>query len=61
MYCLCICVCVKGINLYNYSHTYAGDDHFPQQVVGSPGQHAQIVTAQGVLTHPSQGTLSFTI
>ena len=50
-----LCVCIKGIDLY--SHTYAGG-HFPQQVVGSPGQHAPIVTSRGVLPHPSQGTLS---
>ena len=54
-------MCVKGI--IHYLYTYAGDDHFSHQVVAraSPGQHDPIVTAQGVLPHPSQGTLSFTI
>ena len=52
-------ICVHILYLY----TYAGDDHFPQQVVAraSPGQHDPMVTPQGVLPHPFQGTLSFTI
>ena len=54
-----IILCVSRVFLY--SPTYAGEDHFSQQVVASPGQHAPIVTAQGVLPHPSEGTLSFTI
>ena len=59
--CPNICVCVKGI--IHYLYTYAGDDHFSHQVVAraSPGQHDPIVTSQGVLPHPSPGTLSFTI
>ena len=46
---------VNGSNLYLY--TLAGDDHFPQQVVGSPtaDRHTPIVTSRGVLPHHSQG------
>ena len=46
---------VNGSNLYSYTH--AGDDHFPQQVVGSlaANHHTTIVTSRGILPHRSQG------
>lgn len=44
-----------------FTHICIGDDHLPQQVVGSSGQDAPIVTPQGVLPHHFPGTLSFTI
>jgi len=52
---------VTSRHIILYSHTHVGEEHLPQQVVGSSGQQAHIVTAQGVLPHPFPGTLSFTI